>query len=110
MLPEIAQEAVQNLIVAISGGEFVKALAMTDKSRCSAGDLSRVIRKYGRSLIAPPFAPWDIVDLAGSCPRGWSLRVPLWSEEEGRSDLEVRLTIRMPDEVLRIELDDVLVA
>ena len=39
----------------------------------------------------------------------WFVSMPLWTEEEGRSDLAVEMTVIFQDEATRIELDGILV-
>jgi hypothetical protein len=79
-------------------------------SRIAASDVGRVVREYGRSLTPLPIAPFqsvDVVPISGSDPQRWSVVVPLWSQEEGRSDLSLELTVEdSPAETYPIEVDD----
>ena len=49
----------------------------------------------------------DMVEMAGSRPKSWSVNLPLWTEEEGRSDLtlEMRFTESEAD-TYSVEIDD----
>ena len=79
-----------------------------DDQRCVAAAL----RDYGRKLVVPPADAYDDLDaIPVTVVRvpTWSVRAPLWTDEEGRSDLEVQLTVRIKDGVTSIELDNVLV-
>jgi hypothetical protein len=76
--------------------------------RLSAESLARAVSEYGRRLVLPPSeaaAPLDVVPhRAGG---GWSVIVPLWTAEEGRSDLSLELTILVRgSSSYRIEVDD----
>jgi hypothetical protein len=65
-------------------------------TRIAARDVGRVVREYGRSLAPLPIAAFqsvDVVPISGSDPQRWSVVVPLWSQEEGRSDLSLELTV-----------------
>jgi hypothetical protein len=65
-------------------------------SRIAASDVGRVVREYGRSLVPLPTAAFqslDVVPISGSDPQQWSVVVPLWSQEEGRSDLSLEITV-----------------
>jgi hypothetical protein len=65
-------------------------------SRIAASDVGRVVREYGRSLIPLPSAAFhslDVAPVSGSDPQRWSVVVPLWSQEEGRSDLSLEITV-----------------
>jgi hypothetical protein len=94
MLPPDVAAIVRRIIVAVSAGDYATALAEVSMTRCSEADLSRAVSEYGRRFSAPPFAEWDVIPiLADDSADGWSIRAPLWSEEEGgRSDLELYLT------------------
>jgi len=49
----------------------------------------------------------DIVPISGSNPQLWSVVVPLWSQEEGRSDLSLEITVQdSPDQKYLIDIDD----
>jgi hypothetical protein len=37
----------------------------------------------------------------------WSLRVPLWTKEEGRSDLEFQVTVSLVGDDAIVALDDI---
>ena len=48
----------------------------------------------------------DVVRSNAVIPQ-FSVHMPLWTEEEGRSDLTLELTIKMPDKGIEVELDDI---
>lgn len=63
-------------------------------------DLSRAVTEYGRTLIAPEASWWPtvtVIPVNDDAGGGLYVAAPLWTVEEGRSDLslEARLT---PDE------------
>jgi hypothetical protein len=79
------------------------------KSRLTPSDLRAVIRDYGRKLASPPIDAYeglDAVQVKGAAVPTWSVRVPLWTEEEGRSDLTLDLTIALGQGAAAVELDD----
>ena len=81
-------------------------------SRLSSDDLRNVIREYGRNLAPPPQDAYDNLDtvqVEGAAVPTWSVRVPLWTKEEGRSDLTLELTIALGPGVPSVELEDLLV-
>lgn len=95
-------------------GDYAGAEALTGSVRVSADEMRTAISDYGGTLTPIPEAGWNLVDAvrvtAPTVGKVWSVEIPLWSEEEGRSDLEVRTTITvLPDGQMRIELDDILV-
>jgi len=67
------------------------------------------MQNYGRTFVRPPsnFDEYlDLIAIEGSFPPAWSIRAPLWTVEEGRSDLTLELTIANAPEGMVIELDD----
>lgn len=101
----IAREMVQLL----ARGGYESAVRRCVKSRLTSDDLHTVIRDYGRRLVSPPedaYNKLDAVQVKGVTVPTWSVRVPLWTEEEGRSDLTLELTIALGSGVPSIEMDD----
>ena len=112
MLPPDVTSAVRRIIVAVSSGDYGTALAHSSASRCSPADIARVVTEYGRRFSAPPFADLDVVAITtNDGVARWSIRAPLWSEQEGgRSDLELFLTAEFVEGTTSVEFDDVRVA
>jgi len=108
MLPASAEIAIQQMIVAVSSGDYSAALSQASVSRCSATDIARAVSEYGQRFSAPPFADWDVVSILSDGIERRSVRAPLWSEcENGRSDLELNLTVSFKDGIASLELDDI---
>jgi hypothetical protein len=80
----------------------------------SAADLQQVIENYGRKLISIPscgLEKLDVIEIVRSRSRSWSVRVDLWTEEDGRSDLTLECTMREgAGEVLDTDIDNIHVA
>jgi len=78
--------------------------------RLTAEEISQAICDYDGILILPPendFNNVDVIEITESKPRSWSVRYDLWTEEEGRSDLSLEVTlIDSKDEVMGVELDN----
>jgi hypothetical protein len=108
MIPKGIETRLHEIVAAISRGDYEEALSKTSTSRCSADDLRATIAKYGRTPVAPPFAQLDVLEHQTGMS-GFSIRVPLWTLEEGRSDLELWITARIVGEVALIDLDDLCV-
>jgi len=76
----------------------------------SADSMRLAVIEYGRTLVIPPVSALDrldIVEIAGADPKAWSVRVELWTAEEGRSDLSLELTlIDRPGGALAVEVDN----
>lgn len=106
-------EVVRSLVGLLVTGEWPELGRMVSGSRLSIDDIRVAVADYGRTLTMPPletFDRLDVVDVAAIPQRTVSVRVPLWTREEGRSDLELVLTITEVAEGLwHAHIDDVLV-
>jgi hypothetical protein len=82
-------------------------------SSLSVDDIRTVVADYGRTLTIPPpgaFDRLDVVEVAATPHRTVSVRFPLWTLEEGRSDLELVLTVtEVADGLWHAHVDDLLV-
>ena len=88
---------------------------LTNGIRLKAEHLETAVAEYGRTLTEPPDSAYndaDIVHVDGSSPSQYSIRFRLFTEEEGQSDLELQATLfdETSYEVMRVEIDNVLVA
>jgi hypothetical protein len=109
MIPAKIQDVVQTVMEDLSQGKFEALVARLAASRLSAEQLRQVIREYGRTPISPPVTiepELDVVQVQGASPPTWSVRSPLWTREEGRSDLTLELTVTTDRDAVRVELDD----
>ena len=89
--------------------QYDAAIGHCGHSRLTSRDVRFVIEQYGRHLILPPPELWhtlDAVQVRGATSPTWSVRVPCWTIEEGRSDLEFEMTILISSGIATIELDD----
>jgi hypothetical protein len=105
VLRAIASEVAEQLV----RGDFDRVVARCETSRLSSEDLASVIADYGKTLMPAPREAYDALDavrVKGAAMPTWSVRIPLWTREEGRSDLTVELTIVLGEGTPRIELDD----
>lgn len=101
-LPPGAVEAVR-LAVGLLVEERYETLARLSVSdRVRPADLAAAVREYGATLVRPPANAFDRLDPI-ECERAgkhaYAVDFPLWSKEEGRSDLFLVLDVveAMPD-------------
>jgi hypothetical protein len=96
---EKVHAAVRELVDLISEGRYADALKLCTISRLSEVDISNVIQRYGKTFV-PSSADFlqllDVIAIDASSPQAWSIRAPLWTLEEGRSDLTLELTLDRP--------------
>jgi hypothetical protein len=76
-------------------------------------DIRRTIEEYGRTLVMPPVSGYEkllrLYHVEDADDPTWLVDAPLWTKEEGRSDLELRLTIVFGPSDPKVTLRDVLV-
>jgi hypothetical protein len=101
----------KQLVAWLVNGDFAAAEARCEGVRLSADAMKKAIEEYGRRLVMPPeesFANPDAVRVTNADRPTWSVRVDLWTKEEGRSDLSVECTIcERDDQSLDLEIDDI---
>jgi hypothetical protein len=104
-------EAAKHVVELLVAGKYSELEALTHGIRVKADDMARVVSEYGHQLVPVPehgFDLMDIVEVAGP-KKQWSVFMPLWTKEEGRSDLSIVLTVLREGNDVRVELDDILV-
>jgi hypothetical protein len=92
--------------------EYDAFVARCASSRLSARDIADAIDEYGRTVVSAPrdsYTGISIVRVSVATTPTWHITAPLWTQEEGRSDLCVELTVSLVDDEPRIELDNLLV-
>jgi hypothetical protein len=109
MSSELLEPVVRFVVSQLVEGGYADAVRNCTTSRLTADDLAGAIRDYGRTLVEPPpgaYRDLDAVAVRDASHPTWSVRAPLWSREEGRSDLTLELTITRDGDRWDIELDD----
>ncbi len=98
------RDVVQRLVL----GDYEGLARQTGRQRLSADQIRRAITEYGGHLQMPParvFDMLDVIEIADSNPRAWSVRCDLWTQEAGRSDLSLELRLIESEGNLRVEID-----
>lgn len=90
---------VSTIVNLIVRGEYEVVEAMTRGQRLSANDLEDAVRAYGRHLIPPPPGSWAKLHVVAVKRRigrreAYVAVVPMWTEEEGESDVALELRVR----------------
>jgi len=97
---------VLNLLVA---EKYADIVILTHGTRLNAEEIARAIGEYGRKLIMPPeegFQLMKSIEVKNARPRRWSIVIPLWTREEGRSDLTLEMTVIEQQNGFFVELND----
>ncbi|MGN6368781.1 MAG: ankyrin repeat domain-containing protein [Phycisphaerae bacterium] len=100
---------IEPLVIMLVGKSYDELLEIVDKSRMTAADIAKCIRSYGRTLKLPPADAYDFIDavaIDASATPQWSVRVNLWTVEEGKSDLTLELTVTERSPRYAVEIDD----
>ena len=100
---------VRSIVSGIVNGRYEVVISECSASRLTHDDLRRVITEYGRTFVEPPpnaYRELDVVRVGVEDQPTWSVWAPLWSIEEGRSDLTLELTIKQEGDRWVVELDD----
>lgn len=104
---ERLRHRVRELVALLTRGNFEDVEAITRGVRLSSQDMARAINDYGRQLVLPPeqaYMLMDVIELRNGEPTRWSVTMPLWTREEGRSDLTLELSVVVGQNGLAIEL------
>jgi len=107
---EHLRQSVRELVELLAAGKYAEVEALTKGFRLSAQAMAKAISDYGRHLVVPPqeaFGLMDVVEVRNAQPPRWSITMPLWTREEGRSDLSLELTLVGYPSTFGIELDDI---
>jgi hypothetical protein len=108
-MPDQLHEAVSAALKLLVSGEYAQLERLTGGIRLNAEEIRKAVTDYGRVLITPPdsaFELMDVIKVKNAEPSQWSITMPLWTQEEGRSDLSMELTVIEQKDGYKIELDD----
>ena len=99
---------IERLVADLVAGRYADIEAGWRRSRLSEQELRTVVEEYGRTLVPLPNSAWDLVDeyQRDNEPHTVSVDVPLWTAEEGRSDLTLTLTATKWEGKYMLEVDD----
>jgi hypothetical protein len=99
---------VQRLIEDLAAGRYAEIAADGRSGRLTEAELRTAVEEYGRTLVPWPDDIEMIVDAyeQPSFQDAVALDVPLWTQEEGRSDLTLSLTAIKRGDTYTVEVDD----
>lgn len=109
MIDEKIQYLIRSILEDISLNRIDSIIRRAKASRLKAEDIRKAISDYGKTVDLPPAElaqEIDAVQLRDVTPATWSIRAPLWTREEGRSDLTLELLVIREGEEVKFELDD----
>ncbi len=99
---------VRRLVEDLAAGRYAEIAADGRAGRLAEAELRTAVEAYGRTLVPLPADGELTVDIyeQTSHPEAVALDVPLWTQEEGRSDLTLSLTAIKQGETYTVEVDD----
>ncbi len=87
-------------------GELEK---ITNGLRMSASEIEVAVSEYGCELTTyPETIQLDVIEVEGSASKEWSVVAPIFTKEEGLSDLSLELSLTENGKpIYEIELDNI---
>ncbi|MDC0714509.1 hypothetical protein POL68_39035 [Stigmatella sp. ncwal1] len=99
---------VRRLIEDLAAGRYAEIAADGRAGRLTEAELRAAVEQYGRTLVPLPVHGEMLVDIYEHTSQqdAVTLDVPLWTREEGRSDLTLSVTAIKQGETYTVEVDD----
>lgn len=101
--------AICALVDALVRGAYAELEQDGRSGRLTAAHLRDAIATYGRTLIPLPdeaIRHMDVYPYTAD-PQVLTVDIPLWTEEEGLSDLTLRLTAEILDSMILVRIEDI---
>lgn len=109
------EDTVRHVVKLLVTGQYHAIETLTNGVRLKKDEIEAGVLEYGRRLTPPPDEAYkviDVVPIANTSPPEYSIRFRLYTEEEGRSDLEIQATLIYANDapIMKVEFDNILVA
>lgn len=108
---EPVQDIVREIIALLVQQQYKELERFVLESKMTAEDIARVIQDYGKPVVPCPEPIEDVIDIVEVTGRSrptWAVVVPLYTQEEGQSNLSVELTItELEDGTYMVALDNI---
>lgn len=107
-LSTTAQDAIRRLVDDLVRGDYAAIEADGRSGRLSQEELRRAVADYGRTLVQLPPSGIELADIHPNEVAAGQVGVdlPLWTVEEGRSDLTLSMTINERPYGTSVSIDD----
>jgi hypothetical protein len=102
------RDPIRLLVEALVKGHFDQLERDGRSGRLSSRELKEALKAYGRTIITLPDQAFNLIDVypVKGQKSMWAVDVPLWTVEEGRSDLTLSLTVSESQDGVHLEIDD----
>ena len=107
--PEILKSIAWEISDQLARQDYEALVMRCANSRLTAGDLRNAVLDYGCKLEPPPkdaYQNLDAIEIKNKASPTWSVQIPVWTREEGRSDLTLELTVSFVKNLSSIELEE----
>src|SRR5262245_31384778 len=102
---------VEKIVELLATGRYDELVRLAPRSRLTAAKIQAAVKEYGRHLVPlPPSAREHIryVPVRDAGRPQWSVVVSLFTEEEGRSDLSLELSmVALEFGDYEVQIDDI---
>jgi hypothetical protein len=101
-------DPIRSVVETLVKGHFDQLERDGRSGRLSSHELQEALQAYGRTIITLPdeaFRLAEVYPIKGQTAT-WAVDVPLWTAEEGRSDLTLSLTVSDSQDGVQVEIDD----
>jgi len=110
MIPRAIQGELEKLVQDIVNSRWEEIQRDDRIGRLTKDELEKAIGEYPGSFVLVPDEGYRIANVNKiSGKNAWRIDLPLWTHEEGRSDLTLAVTAKIVDGKVSIEIDDILV-
>ena len=110
MIIEKLHKTVKSVTDLLAQERYEDIAVLCNGVRITASEIRGAVIDYGNKIIPLPphaFKDLDVIAIANTSPQQWSVNVPVFTAEEGCSDLTLELTlIAAPEELYKVELDN----
>lgn len=109
-MSERLRQPLREIMGLLVARKYAELEALTNGVRLSASEMAQAVGDYGRQLVMPPekaFELLDAVEIRNMQSPRWSITMPLWTQEEGQSDLALELTLIDQLQLFDFEINDI---
>jgi hypothetical protein len=100
------QSIISEVIYNISANDYDAIETNGQNGRVDINDLKRVITEYGCTIIPLPDKAFSKAEVYSINEYRLDVYIPLWTKEEGRSDLTLSLSCSTINGVPKVEIND----
>lgn len=107
-LPVEIRSALHHLVALVVGGQYEEVRSNGWLGRLTVDELAEAVKEYPGELVPLPRDGWEAANVItlDSSENAWVVEIPMWTDREGRSDLELAVCAKVTEGKLSVEIDD----